>query len=447
MGLFGPPDIEKMKSKRDVKGLTKALDYQKDPAIRRMAVEALAGIGDANVVEPIISVLSDGEKSVCSAAIVKLGIIKDARAIQPLIGILKGSDKDLCKLAAVSLGKIRDPRAIEPLITALKDANIRLEAKEALVNIGEPAVKPLIDALNKLLNKRQDEEDREWFYAIISALGDLGGTLAIQQLISLLKPGRYLYNRLAAEALEDIGWKPNQDENGAWYWMEKENWEKCVEIGAPAVEPLAQFYYSSSKSAKDVIGALSKLGRPGAERLIELLKNNDIHCSEIVRALDEVGWQPGKDENGLFYWKAKGDLNKCMEIDASATLKMLIDHLDEAAVQMLIKIGSPAIEPLISKLKNNTAPVAQILGEIGDERAVEPLIDAFKENSKANWGWMVTNRQAVARALIKLYQLKKLDSKYSKLILEQRDEITREHLDSPLCGEHADSGPVIDFPL
>jgi hypothetical protein len=60
---------------------------------------------------------------------------------------------------------------------------------------------------------------------------------------------------------------------------------------------------------------------------------------------------------------------------------------------------------------------------------------------------MVKNRQAVARALIKLYQLKKLDSKYSKLILEQRDEITREHLDSPLCGEHADSGPVIDFPL
>jgi HEAT repeat protein len=443
MGLFGPPDIEKMKSKRDVKGLTKALDYQKDPAIRRMAVEALAGIGDANVVEPIISVLSDGEKSVCSAAIVKLGIIKDARAVQPLIGILKCGDKDLCKLAADSLGKIRDPRAVEPLITALKDANIRLEAEEALANIGEPAVKPLIDASNKLLNTGQNE----WFFAVISALGDLGGTLAIQQLISLLKPGSYLYNRLAAEALDDAGWKPNQDENWALYWIQKENWGKCVEIGAPAVEPLAQFYESSSKSKEDVIGALSKLGKPGAERLIELLKNNDRYCSEIVKALDEVGWQPGKDENGLFYWKAKGDLNKCIEIDASATLKMLIDHLDDAAVQMLIKIGSPAIEPLISKLKNNTARVAQILGEIGDERAVEPLIDAFKENSKSNWDWMVKNRQAVARALIKLYQLKKLDSKYSKLILEQRDEITREHLDTPLCGEHADSGPVIDFPL
>ena len=42
----------------------------------------------------------------------------------------------------------------------------------------------------------------------------------------------------AAGALEKLGWRPGQDEIGVAYWIGKGEWDKCVELGALAVEPL-----------------------------------------------------------------------------------------------------------------------------------------------------------------------------------------------------------------
>ena len=45
MWLFGPPNVEKMKAKRDVKGLIKALHYENDGNVRSAAAMALIAIG------------------------------------------------------------------------------------------------------------------------------------------------------------------------------------------------------------------------------------------------------------------------------------------------------------------------------------------------------------------------------------------------------------------
>jgi HEAT repeat protein len=45
MFLFGPPNVEKMKARRDVNGLIKALRYRKDKGVRQAAAEALVKIG------------------------------------------------------------------------------------------------------------------------------------------------------------------------------------------------------------------------------------------------------------------------------------------------------------------------------------------------------------------------------------------------------------------
>ena len=42
----------------------------------------------------------------------------------------------------------------------------------------------------------------------------------------------------AARALDELGWQPNNGEAAAAYWIVHEQWDKCVGIGAPAVEPL-----------------------------------------------------------------------------------------------------------------------------------------------------------------------------------------------------------------
>ena len=51
-----------------------------------------------------------------------------------------------------------------------------------------------------------------------------------------------------------------------------------------------------------------------------------------------------------------------------------------------MKIGEPAVEPLIEALKDKDQDVrweaALALGNIGDERAVEPLIEALKDEDE-----------------------------------------------------------------
>jgi hypothetical protein len=41
MPLFGPPNVSKLAAKGDLKGLIKALGYQRDWLVRRQAVEAV----------------------------------------------------------------------------------------------------------------------------------------------------------------------------------------------------------------------------------------------------------------------------------------------------------------------------------------------------------------------------------------------------------------------
>lgn len=89
MDFFGPPNVEKMKRKRNIKGLIKALGYEKEIRIRRDAAEALGEIGDPRALEPLIAALRDKDKSLTLVAAEALGQIGDPRAIEPLISIFK----------------------------------------------------------------------------------------------------------------------------------------------------------------------------------------------------------------------------------------------------------------------------------------------------------------------------------------------------------------------
>lgn len=59
MGIFGKPNIEKMKKKKDVKGLIKTLGYKQDSSVHKDAAEALRDVWDARAVEPLIQALKD----------------------------------------------------------------------------------------------------------------------------------------------------------------------------------------------------------------------------------------------------------------------------------------------------------------------------------------------------------------------------------------------------
>jgi len=54
-GLLGPLDVEKLKAKRDVKGLIKALG---DSSVRKATAAALGELKDTQAVEPLIAALN-----------------------------------------------------------------------------------------------------------------------------------------------------------------------------------------------------------------------------------------------------------------------------------------------------------------------------------------------------------------------------------------------------
>ena len=148
MSLFGPPDVKKLEAKGDVKGLINALGYRRDQQsdykagfVRTAAAVALARIGDARAVEPLITTLSDPTGGVCTAAVealVEIGV----PAVEPLVAALIGPNPgwSVRKAAVETLGKIGDARAVEPLVAALGDQDefVRRDASEALA-----AVSPL----------------------------------------------------------------------------------------------------------------------------------------------------------------------------------------------------------------------------------------------------------------------------------------------------------------
>ncbi len=176
-GLFGPPDIEKLKAKDDIKGLIKALGYMlaadaelsiymrtrkardlvdQHELIRKQAAQALCELGKrpgSQVSGMLISTLnkdlSSPKKDVSSeAAILVLGEISDRSALDVLIAALPNRNYAIRKSAAEALGKIDDPRVIEYLIKALEDGGVRGSAARALARFRDPrAVTPLIKAL------------------------------------------------------------------------------------------------------------------------------------------------------------------------------------------------------------------------------------------------------------------------------------------------------------
>lgn len=119
MGLFGPPNVEKMKARKDVMGLINALNYWKDSQVRIQSALALGEIGDLRALQPLVTALKDWDSDAHDAAaeaLVEIG----KPAIECLIVALKGEDEDVKSYSVKVLNMIGEP-ALEPLMNFLKD--------------------------------------------------------------------------------------------------------------------------------------------------------------------------------------------------------------------------------------------------------------------------------------------------------------------------------------
>jgi HEAT repeat protein len=227
-----------------------------------------------------------------------------------------------------NIEKMEAKKDVRGIIEVLKDKNehVRNSAVEALAKIGEPAVGPLIEAMEDWVVRK---------YAAI-ALVKIGEP-AVETLIQALKDEDRYVRRHAAIALENVGDKR-------------------------AVEPLIQALRDEDEGVRgNAASALEEIGDTRAVKpLIKALKDRDTNVRALAaRALGKIGDA-----------RAVEPLTKA--------LKNKYRGIRESAAEALVKIGDArAVEPLIEALKDEDAWVrkfaAEALEKIG-EPAVEPII-------------------------------------------------------------------------
>jgi len=163
----------------------------------------------------------------------------------------------------------------------------------------------------------------------------------------------------------------------------------------------------SGRHREDVAGDLLAVGPPAVPQLIEALEGDDepaaVFAADVLgrlgnpRALEPLV-AAMDDPRMLVRIEATEALGDLGDVRAAAPLAAAIesqfDFQPEAAADALVKLGPPAFEPVLAKLKHEDTAVralaARILGELGDRRAVEPLIRALGDGewhvrSQAAW--------------------------------------------------------------
>ena len=399
------PNIEKMKKKKDTRGLIKTLKH-KDWKFRKEAAMALEEIGKP-AEELLIQALGEEDKHVQARAALILGNMGHRRAVEPLIQILGGADYSLRLEAARALEKV-GKQAVEPLIQILKHENrdVRVRAIEILGNIrDEKAIEPLIRALDDgdILVERGASE----------ALEKMGKTV-VEPLIRTLKDGIKETRSSVAWALRKIDdervieplVQALKDEdvyvriNAAWALGEKGD-ERALET---LFEALGNENWKARRSAARVLGRINS--EKVIEPLVQALNDMNIYVKmEAADSLSGLGWKPRNNEQKylrartylkIIAWAQNRDddlqrkaIGALVKVDRESLIKALEDRDSDVrarAAWYLWNMGGRAVDPLIRALGDISEDVrsyaAFSLGMIRDKRAIGPLRNALRDKDR-----------------------------------------------------------------
>ncbi len=393
--LFGPPDMDALKNKQDVRGLVKAARHH-DAEVQTRAVQALASLGRIATAALLATAQAEKESERKQAAdlLDRLGwkpespdeqvlylIARDRwadvatlgnAAMPTLIAGLRDAKWDFTvrALVAAALGFRRNPAAAEVLAEALKDNEVACDRyKQNLRGVAGATHKAPDDWLG---------------FGVVAnnALARLGSPAA-QQYLRILQ-GWYIWGELPVDVAHGLGM-----------------------IGKPAVGPLTEVLRTMRAPAERsqrgmwaaMVLGLGCTGDSGAAPLLRSLTPSDSDSREAVAAALHAAEAPsealitdlGHRHPGIRLLAAAA-LGNRREKAAIPGLIRLLD--DKAAPPMLLatvglgKIGGPeARQALIARLRRPEEAIRQItimaLEETRDGAAVEALQPLLSDPSLA----------------------------------------------------------------
>lgn len=305
-----------------------------------------------NETEKLLKALKSNKGSTRIAAMMALGEMREKAAVDPILEILTRDYLPAQASAAIALGKIGDKRAVEALRKEMKDGDneyVKGGSAIALARIGDENSVPYI------IDRLRDQRIKVRSSAAL-ALGEIGNETAVEPLIEILKTGK------SAEGQKSNSLNANTD-------VRKSAILALGEIGSTnSTEILIGILTDKEEELEVRTAAASALGNIKDPKAVETLKQTfaDKTTDANIR-------------NAAFL-----ALSKTRDRETAGMLvgKMGDQEIGAIARKALIDMGEMAVGPLIENLKTEDkktrAETALILIEIGDQRAVKPLIEAYK---------------------------------------------------------------------
>ncbi|MFQ6126416.1 MAG: HEAT repeat domain-containing protein [Candidatus Heimdallarchaeota archaeon] len=319
----------------------------------------LSQLEDPVAVLPTLRKHLKGHEETLAAILGEVGrCLEDPTFFVPLLlQLLAKEDADVRCAAAMALGKLR-PKLHDPSPLALPLLQAVLAVGAADDDAWEEMIKVLVEVIGALENPApvveallaavQDENEGMRYTAVLTfkELADLieNPTPVVVVLVDALKSNNLWMRRAAAEALDDIG--------------------------------------SQLENLAPVVSAL----------LDKLTDENASVRATAARSLDKLGWKPQIATEQAHYLIAKQAWDEVSRIGAPAIAPLIQTLADDEwlfptrAANALKKIGEPAVDALIRVLQAADREVrrraAWTLGEIGDEKAVEPLTQALTDKNQ-----------------------------------------------------------------
>lgn len=316
------PNIEKLRERKDIPGLIKALESP-DEEIREGAAAALPELMPGSL-SPLVSAAvsaSGKRRAAANAVLTSVG----EPAVQPLISYLEGDDPEVAGFAA-----------------------------EALASLGEPAVSSLVGLFGRI-----GEEKSERVVETLAAIGPAAIPGLREGIFSL----PYRSRRFAAVSLDRMNARAADETEDAarrialGQWKELGSRKEPGPLGDAAVplliDLLSEEYYVPRVNAARTLGLLGDeravqhlkdavsdtnpnvraaaaeaLGSFGGEELLPVLLSACVDEDSLVRqsaakALDRISWQPSDDDERVIYFIATRQWKKAAEIGEAAVLPLI----------------------------------------------------------------------------------------------------------------------------
>lgn len=356
------------------------IKFLKDPSaiVRTASAELLGKTGDERAVKPLLDALKDNARSVQEEAILSLGRYKDIKILTALVPFL-GSSLD--HVAAKSFTTVAKKTAEGTVFVSRKDGiryavKTRMEIPVVLIK-DKPSYYPF--SLEGLIHKyptpdeKRKQDEPKFLRKISKPLPyseHILNSVAVTELIHALKDPDTQVKTSALKtitAFEDDRIEPNL--------VELLN-DPVSEVRRQAMMALHDF--ATLKSLPVFIQSLQDdYSGAKAARLLEILKDK--------RAVKPLLKSLGASSVGV----RKAALNALRNFDdpkiSDANIRMLNDssfRVREAALRNIIhkpdKRAFESVIPLLADSKTS-ALAAEVLGLIGDKRAIDPLITALND--------------------------------------------------------------------